>query len=197
MTPMAKNRVILVGIALMFVLPVLIAWLIYDDPSVVGMSQTKNYGQLLQPAVPIELADYVSQKDAPALDELRGRWTILHLDINGKCGEACDASIKAMQQVHILLNKDAQRLQRRVLFAGKPDQALRQTWADRDVGLQVIEWNTAQLKALESALTFPLEDGMILMMDPLGNVMMHYAEDFDPYGVQSDLRLLFKASQIG
>jgi len=40
-------------------------------------------------------------------------------------------------------------------------------------------------------------DGDVLLLDPLGNIMMKYHEDADPYGIQKDLKLLFKASQIG
>jgi hypothetical protein len=34
-------------------------------------------------------------------------------------------------------------------------------------------------------------------IDPLGNVMMKYAPDFNPYDAKSDLMHLLKISQIG
>ena len=40
-------------------------------------------------------------------------------------------------------------------------------------------------------------EGMLLLIDPLGNVMMQYEPGFDPYKVKSDLMQLLKVSQIG
>jgi hypothetical protein len=40
-------------------------------------------------------------------------------------------------------------------------------------------------------------DGMLFLIDPLGNIMMQYEPGFDPYKVKEDLMLLLKASQIG
>ncbi len=40
-------------------------------------------------------------------------------------------------------------------------------------------------------------DGLLLLMDPLGNLMMRYAPGFDPYKVKDDLKKLLAVSQIG
>ncbi len=40
-------------------------------------------------------------------------------------------------------------------------------------------------------------DGMLFLMDPLGNLMMHYESGFDPYKVKNDLMHLLKTSQVG
>lgn len=42
-----------------------------------------------------------------------------------------------------------------------------------------------------------LADGMLFLMDPLGNLMMQYEPGFDPYKVKSDLMHLLRISQIG
>lgn len=42
-----------------------------------------------------------------------------------------------------------------------------------------------------------ITDGMLLLIDPLGNIMMQYESGFDPYKVKNDLMHLLKASQIG
>ena len=42
-----------------------------------------------------------------------------------------------------------------------------------------------------------IADGMLLLVDPLGNVMMHYQPGFDPYEVKNDLMHLLRVSQIG
>jgi hypothetical protein len=42
-----------------------------------------------------------------------------------------------------------------------------------------------------------MPDGMLFLMDPLGNLMMQYEPGFDPYKVKSDLMHLLRISQIG
>ncbi|NOT10958.1 MAG: hypothetical protein HOP23_03840 [Methylococcaceae bacterium] len=42
-----------------------------------------------------------------------------------------------------------------------------------------------------------INDGMLFLIDPLGNIMMHYEPGFDPYKVKSDLTHLLRISQIG
>lgn len=54
----------------------------------------------------------------------------------------------------------------------------------------------AELKAKLQRIG-PIADGMLLLMDPLGNLMMQYQPGFDPYQVKSDLLHLLKVSQIG
>jgi hypothetical protein len=55
----------------------------------------------------------------------------------------------------------------------------------------------ALLAKLNKAREQGVVDGMLFLMDPLGNIMMQYEPDFDPYKVKSDLRKLLKISQIG
>lgn len=42
-----------------------------------------------------------------------------------------------------------------------------------------------------------IPEGMLFLMDPLGNLMMQYEPGFDPYKVKSDLMHLLRISQIG
>jgi len=42
-----------------------------------------------------------------------------------------------------------------------------------------------------------VQEGQILLMDPLGNLMMQYKSGFDPYEIKRDLKKLLRISQIG
>lgn len=72
---------------------------------------------------------------------------------------------------------------------------------DRDMALKS---DLIKLKASENLRSQLLKlranqipDGMLLLIDPLGNIMMQYESGFDPYKVKNDLMHLLKASQIG
>jgi hypothetical protein len=53
------------------------------------------------------------------------------------------------------------------------------------------------LRTLAEALGRPPADGMVFLLDPLGNLVLWYQDGFDPYGLLKDLKHLLKASQIG
>jgi hypothetical protein len=42
-----------------------------------------------------------------------------------------------------------------------------------------------------------IPDGMLFLMDPLGNLMMQYEPGFNTYKIKDDLMHLLKISQIG
>lgn len=52
-----------------------------------------------------------------------------------------------------------------------------------------------QLKAIRKEAELP--DGMLFLIDPMGNLMMQYEPGFDPYKVKDDLMHLLRISQIG
>ncbi len=52
-------------------------------------------------------------------------------------------------------------------------------------------------KFTEIRLGNPISNGMLFLMDPLGNLMMQYDSGFNTYKVKDDLMHLLKISQIG
>jgi hypothetical protein len=57
--------------------------------------------------------------------------------------------------------------------------------------------NAALQKKLAELRKAGIPDGMLFLIDPLGNIMMQYDPGFDPYQVKSDLTHLLRISQIG
>jgi hypothetical protein len=193
MDKVIKNRLKLIFIAGMFALPVISAWLVYNNPHWLEGGETKNYGELINPAVASKLSDYVVNGSEIDMGDLKGRWVLVHLDFDGVCAENCQKSVHIAHQLNVLLNKDAKRLKRVYLDKsdGKASDLL-----TKAPGLNVFRWNDELIETLKSKVN-NLSDGDMLLMDPLGNIMMRYQQDADPYGIQKDLKLLFKASQIG
>ena len=50
---------------------------------------------------------------------------------------------------------------------------------------------------LEGIFGATIPEGVLLIMDPLGNLMMKYPAGYDPYKVKNDLSKLLRISQIG
>lgn len=57
--------------------------------------------------------------------------------------------------------------------------------------------SAAMIKKLAEIRKGNIPDGMLFLMDPLGNLMMQYEPGFDPYKLKSDLMHLLRISQIG
>jgi hypothetical protein len=57
--------------------------------------------------------------------------------------------------------------------------------------------NNELIKKINASHQGGISDGMLLLIDPLGNIMMQYSAGFDTYKVKNDLMHLLKVSQIG
>ena len=73
MDQVTKNRLKLIFIAGMFALPVISAWLIFNNPQWLEGGETKNYGELIQPVITSDLTEYVLDGDEKDLSDLKGR----------------------------------------------------------------------------------------------------------------------------
>lgn len=60
-----------------------------------------------------------------------------------------------------------------------------------------VKVNETLLKKIAMLKKGSIPDGMLFLMDPLGNIMMQYEPGFDPYKVKSDLMHLLRISQVG
>jgi cytochrome oxidase Cu insertion factor (SCO1/SenC/PrrC family) len=199
-TPVNKSngRKILLGMAVIFVLPFTIAKTMH----LLNMHPTSHsYGTLVNPPHALTI---------PALQDVQGKaikpqqwlkiWSIVTIDATG-CAEACQAQIHLLKQVHTSLDKDIKRV-RRVLLAPsiKADtaNALQKQYpdliilagADAQSSQFMAEFNTAV------NTTVPPK-GRVYLVDPLGNLMMSYPADMNPKGMQTDLKKLLKNSWAG
>ncbi len=193
MNTLTKNRLRLIFITTLFAIPVVSAWFVFLNPGILEGGKTKNYGELISPAIPSQLSDYITEGADDDLNELKGRWVLVHLDLDGLCRESCEKSVHILGQLNTLLNKDAKRF-KRVYFNKALIENNKFLLARKK--LKLFKWNENGVAKLAESVK-GLTDGDMLLIDPLGNIMMKYPEDADPYGIQKDLKHLFKASQIG
>ena len=105
--------------------------------------------------------------------------------------------IHKSRQIRLMLNKELTRTRRIVmLLQDVAPEAASKWWAD-DSTLIRVKPNDAVIKKITAIRQGNIPDGMLLLMDPLGNLMMQYEPGFDPYDVKSDLMHLLRISQIG
>jgi hypothetical protein len=81
-----------------------------------------------------------------------------------------------------------------VIF-NKQQQPLPQQWQDDARLIKVVP--STKVQDVINKIEGSSSAGTLLVMDPLGNLMMKYPADYDPYKVRNDLSKLLRISQIG
>ncbi|WP_067515809.1 hypothetical protein [Endozoicomonas ascidiicola] len=182
-------------LALVFLIPttaMALAWTMYFTGVWVPDGRT-NKGELLLP--PAQLADIPLRDGGQAFipDETDGLWRIVVFG-STECTESqCQESLYKTRQVHIALNKEAERVARFFISpeAPKPSEALESEHPG-------IYWLAADKNTIETVLgTSQWPSNQVFIIDPLGNVIMSYQPEQPGGDLLNDLKKLLRASSIG
>lgn len=239
-----KNRLLILAIFGMTIIPFLIAWGLKENPGLV--KGTTNRGQLITPPITTERGDFsgFDPFSVANMKELAGHWLIVNVIPNTGCNEICLDALLKTKQLRLMLNKELPRTRRVVMVFKEPSQEAASQWWLKDTLLWRLrrtenkDDNALLLRLLreenklDDALTAKLigdenrefaliselirvkpsaglakkiagirqgniPDGMLFLMDPMGNLMMQYEPGFDTYKVKDDLMHLLRISQIG
>ena len=239
-----KNRVLIVAIFAMTIIPFVIAWGLKENPDLV--KGTTNKGQLVVPSIAI-LDQDITGFDAFSkgnIKELHGHWLIVNVIPNSGCNQVCLEALLKTKQLRLMLNKELPRTRRVVVVFNQPLEASAQQWwlkdallwrlnrlddkdskdlytsllheekildeglveqliknEDRDIALSSdlirVKPSAEVIKIMSDIRKGAVPEGMLFLIDPLGNLMMHYEPGFSPYKVKEDLMHLLRISQIG
>jgi len=191
-------RVALVVIASMFVLPLVLAWLMYNGSIEYNPVNTRNLGSLVQPPVPVSLESLeVIGGPSSTLEELQEHWVMLYA-LPSPCDQACLEHAAALRQVHRAAGRNQSRIH--ILLTGGGDirqsaKTLLEIYpsfsiaADEDGKLAEILSRVAQHSGAKA-------EGSLYLLDPLGNIMLFYAAGFDPNDLKKDLKRLLTWSKL-
>jgi cytochrome oxidase Cu insertion factor (SCO1/SenC/PrrC family) len=193
----ARQRRMLIGVALMFFAPLTLAFFLYYGTGWHPGGRV-NAGELIVPARPLPaLALPIATGDARTNpDFLKGKWTLLYVQ-KGRCDDECGKHLYDTRQVRLALDHEMDRVQR--VFIGDADccnfQELKQAHPD----LIVIRASPADAALLD---LLPVREGAlnshrVYLIDPLSNAMMFYAADARPKGMLEDMKRLLRLSSIG
>jgi len=180
-------RVLLVIIAAMFLLPLLLAWLMYTGAIDYKPGSTRNYGQLVTPPLPI------SWDEIEGGEAFREHWVILHA-VPDPCTDECVSQITNLRQIH----RASGRQQSRILIAlllEEPIAAdfsamLKETYPE----FQLVTDPSSDLQ--NSMQQVSASNGAVYLVDPLGNIMMAYPGGDDPNHLKQDLKRLLTWSKL-
>lgn len=190
------SRAAMLGLFAIFLGPLLLASIWYANVDEWRPGGHVNHGQLIAPARPVEHFSLHAFSGEPlTTDVLHGKWTFLLLA--GKdCDLYCQADLFKVRQAHQMLGKESDRVQR-IFVLLDPDA--REAWAPRLIEhphMLAVTGSSAELSEALSVFGANHRPGVYLV-DPLGNLMMHYDDQSTTKGMVKDLKRLLKVSQIG
>ena len=239
-----KNRLLIIVIFCMTIIPFLIAWGLKENPDLV--KGTTNRGQLIIPPLSINRNDFkgFDSFSTENLGELPGHWLIVNVIPGMGCNEICLDALLKTKQLRLMLNKELPRTRRIVIIFNELPQVITREWWLKDMLLWRLrrtenkednalfiellrEENKIDEKLIDKLIGSESRDfalnselirvkpsselaekimnikagvipeGMLFLIDPLGNLMMQYEAGFNTYKVKDDLMHLLRISQIG
>lgn len=182
-----RNRWKLIGIVLVFTLPVFFAYAGFFG----GWFQhhgRSNRGELLQPVEPI--ANWQWQfADGQAFDPGR-KWWLVYVRDTTSCDAACELQLYTLQQTWLGIGKDNDRVRTAVLG---------------DIDAAVLPEQAVKLQAtLDSLREHKVQIPAYYIIDPVGNIVLRYqpprtqADAIErSKDIRSDFKKLLRFSHIG
>lgn len=173
---MNRRQVQLLLIAGAFLLPAVIALLLQTRWFHWDPQTTRNRGDLVQPVIALGADDGARGVFADGR-----RWSVL-VRIPAPCDAGCARRITLLSRIREAQGKDMQRVQ---MVAWPADAAaVEPVW-------------TAWRPDAALAARLALDEGAVMLVDPLGNAMMRYRSTADPSDVRKDLAHLLRWSKLG
>jgi cytochrome oxidase Cu insertion factor (SCO1/SenC/PrrC family) len=191
-----KGRRTLLLVTLVFAAPVIFGWGVYATRGRWNLG-TINHGQIISPARPLGQWTLDALEGAPLrMAALRGKWTMVYIG-SSACPAACRDDLYKMRQVRMALGEDSRRVKRLFILTDQDHiESLRTALAEHS-GLQVAAASPKVLPEVLQEFASNGTDHAVYLVDPLGNLMMRYAQGYDPKGMLKDLQRLLDVSRIG
>ena len=173
-----KNKLSLLLITLLFIVPILLAFYFLDKEK-----PSKNHGDLIQPPVKVT--------DNPTLKQYEKFWTIVYQQ-SADCDKHCKQMLETIYRIRLTRGHNKDRIKLLAIHAGQKNIEI-------PANFSVIEQQSYQdgskldavFKKL-SAQSLGNNEGLYIIA-PEGFLMMSYPHDFVPQDVIKDLSLMLRA----
>jgi hypothetical protein len=171
----AKNRYTLIALAVIFIAPVLLAYLAYFGGWFKGGS--KSHGELLNPPWHIDDLSWQSTNFGEWVDSpFMGKWNWLLVVDTNHCDEVCQINWFMLQQTRLGLAKNVSKVNYLLVLDQSP-VALTGEWSQIPYAQMLMNNGQIAVKQTtrEGFNKQPLPANSIYLVDPLGNIFMRYS----------------------
>jgi peroxiredoxin len=194
----ATNRLKLLAILALFLLPLLAAVLMFNGQLPRLSGETVNQGKLVQPPVVLDWSKAESTPGSNPITALQGSWVIL-FPLPPDCEQECLQKVTGLRQTHRATGREQQRIAMVLLTTSPLDEDSRQQFTRIYDQFILLSDTTASLQqSIQSAnLQSNLSESTLnsYLVDPLGNIMMAYDSADSEMRLSKDLKRLLKWSK--
>lgn len=189
-----QNRIIIIALVLVFVLPVVTAWYLVFFTDAFRNVDSAAHGKLIEP--PRLLPDVKLSGGKQGVDlNLHGKWTLLAVT-DGTCGEVCRENLYRMRQIRLATGKDMNQVQR-VLVYNEIDEEMDAVASEYTGQLFLSLRGAGEEFKAELFKDHGSSNQGLFLVDTRGYLMMYYPYDTDPSGIIKDLKRLLRLSRAG
>lgn len=184
-----KGRLALVGIALMFFVPIFVSWYLVFFSDYKDGIKTVNNGVLISPIINLSNLDMRSFSDDKTYSQDR-TWILAFL-IKQECNKLCQENLYQIRQIRLAIGKDQDKLERLVLSKASLDW---DNYKKEYPGQKYIDSSMINFDGIVSAFKSnpELKADSIYLIDPYGNLMMQYKNGTEPTGIIKDIERLIR-----
>lgn len=157
-----------------------------------------NQGQLIDPPQPVASLNLETLSGQPLAERFRAgeadpQWLLVVAA--GECGSRCEELLYLARQANIALGKNANRVSRAAVL-GSISGDLAARWPTEYRLMERLRPMPGTTPNWPAGIN-PQQQPRILLVDPFGNLMMHYGPENSGKDILKDLKHLLKLSQVG
>lgn len=176
-----------------FFIPAILAYMYFyygDRPAI------KSNGELIIPIVDIHTLA-MTDKDGHKVseEELTPHWRMLYF-VGENCDSDCQTSLYNMRQLNIGIGKFQDRLNHGIVHLAQPDAEFAKLIESEYKAAGRIYTTADKVTSITSLEKNPEKLESIYLVDPLGNIMMHFPKDIKPKLINKDINKLLKVSRL-
>ena len=174
---MNRDQIKFLMVISIFIIPFVISYFLLDKYNSNQEWQTTNYGNFVNPVLSINNIKIKSSSDNISnTNSLNGKWTLIQY-AHKECLKGCLETTYLLRQINTALGKDMNRVQRIFISDSKIHTELLIKLQKLYPKLLVVNGPTNGLYNLLSNIL--KTDTVVLLTDPIGNVILTYKEGFE------------------
>ena len=199
MTKKSHKKLTLGLFLVVILLPVAFAWMMAKKSERQNFKMT-HHGDLISPAITLPASTFHEPQTSNTVtaEQLKEKWWVI-LVAPVQCSAAQEQLFYNLQQMHTALGKSASRVERMLLtLEQNATNHCQQYITDKPVkqfSMHLIDFERRLGNVSHNQKMLAM--GEIFLMDPQGNVMMHYDADTPTQDILKDLKRLLRISKIG
>ena len=162
-----------------------------------GPEEKVNYGRLLSNPIDVGTLDLELDYQNLNVDSMERKWMLVHF-INEACLESCADLIYVARQVNVLLARQQTRVKRYIAAPIEVKPKLENFFTTyQDLNFIEVKDQSTTIQEFKKNGIDPFAQPNMFVIDPIGNIILHYSGEVDGKKLLADLKKLLGASKIG